>query len=109
MAISSPPYWGLRSYEGQQKSIWDGTSGCNHQWGPEGRIKQSPQRDHAKGGGFASTRGNESSRRGMAFEAPNGSFCTLCNAWKGAYGLEPSTTLYVEHTIEILTEIRRVL
>jgi len=35
--------------------------------------------------------------------------CSLCGAWKGAYGLEPTPEMYVEHTIEILREIRRVL
>jgi DNA modification methylase len=45
----------------------------------------------------------------MAFDASNGSFCTECGAWKGAYGFEPSVQLYVEHTIEIMREIRRVL
>jgi DNA modification methylase len=45
----------------------------------------------------------------MAFDASNGFPCTKCGAWKGAYGFEPSVQLYVEHTIEIMREIRRVL
>lgn len=45
----------------------------------------------------------------MAFEASLGSFCTLCGAWRGAYGFEPSAHLYVAHTVEILREFRRVL
>ena len=38
-----------------------------------------------------------------------GQFCSLCGAWKGAYGLEPTPEMYVHHTVEILREIRRVL
>jgi hypothetical protein len=106
---TSPPYWGLRQYEGAQDGVWGGRPDCEHQWGEEKRIKQAPQRDHAKGGGFASTRGTEAARKGMAFEASQGSFCSVCHAWKGSYGLEPTVELYVEHTIEIMREIRHVL
>ncbi|GAJ22285.1 unnamed protein product, partial [marine sediment metagenome] len=35
--------------------------------------------------------------------------CSLCGAWRGSYGLEPNPEMYVEHTIEILRAIRRVL
>jgi DNA modification methylase len=45
----------------------------------------------------------------MAFDASNGSFCSECGAWKGAFGFEPEVQMYVEHTIEIMREIRRVL
>jgi DNA modification methylase len=107
--VTSPPYWGLRKYDGAQDGIWGGSLDCNHQWVEEKMIRQSPQRDHAKDGGFASTRGTEAARKGMAFEASQGSFCSICDAWKGSYGLEPTPDLYVEHTIEIMREIRRVL
>jgi hypothetical protein len=33
----------------------------------------------------------------------------LCGAWRGAFGLEPTIEMYVQHTIEVLREIRRVL
>ena len=36
-------------------------------------------------------------------------FCSLCGAWRGAYGLEPTPEMYVQHTIEILREVKRVL
>ena len=51
MVVTSPPYWGLRKYDGEQ-------------------------------------------------EIP---------AWGCAYGLEPTPEMYVQHTIEILREIKRVL
>lgn len=106
---TSPPFWGLRKYEGGQDGVWDGRPDCEHQWSEEKRIKQAPQRDHAKGGGFANTRGNEAARKGMSFEASLGRFCALCHAWKGSFGFEPTVELYVEHTIEIMRETRRVL
>ena len=36
-------------------------------------------------------------------------FCSLCGAWRGCYGLEPTIELYVQHTVEIFRELRRVL
>jgi site-specific DNA-methyltransferase (cytosine-N4-specific) len=107
--VTSPPYWALRKYEGVQDGVWGGMPDCDHQWDKEKRIRQSPQRDHAKGGGFAATRGTEAARKGMAFEASQGSFCSICDAWRGNYGFEPTVGLYVSHTVEILREIRRVL
>jgi DNA modification methylase len=107
--VTSPPYWGLRKYDGAQGGIWGGNSDCCHEWGKETTIKQAPQRDHAAGGGFAQTRGNEAARRGMAFESSQGCFCLACGAWKGAYGFEPNVQMYVNHTVEIMREVRRVL
>ena len=82
MVVTSPPYWGLRKYSGEQELIWgvkkndDGTHElCKHEW---------------------------------KIETARG-FCSLCGAWRGAYGLEPTPEMYAQHTIEILREIRRVL
>jgi DNA modification methylase len=36
-------------------------------------------------------------------------FCILCGAWRGSFGLEPSLKMYVDHTVDILRELRRVL
>ena len=38
-----------------------------------------------------------------------GRFCEKCGAWKGSFGLEPIVALYIEHSILIMREIRRVL
>ena len=31
--VTSPPYWGLRKYSGQQRRIWGGNPECEHEWG----------------------------------------------------------------------------
>jgi len=61
--VTSPPFLGLRKYDGTQDGIWGGNPDCDHQWGVEKKVRQSPQRDHKPGGGFAKTRGNETARR----------------------------------------------
>ena len=107
--VTSPPYWGLRKYTGNQNTVWGGEAECQHVWGERRIVKQAPQRDHDSSGDFGATRGTEASRVGMSFTAAQGCVCALCGAWRGAFGLEPTVELYVQHTVEILREIRRVL
>lgn len=38
-----------------------------------------------------------------------GQFCRRCGAWAGAFGLEPTYQLYVDHAVEVFREVRRVL
>lgn len=35
--------------------------------------------------------------------------CTICSAWRGCLGLEPTPELYVNHLVDIFDEVRRVL
>ncbi len=97
--VTSPPYWGLRKYSGEQELIW-GDNRCEHQWGKDNTkemnyVQGNPEfaRPHREYKNFVSTTNT----------------CSLCGAWKGAYGLEPTPEMYIQHTIEILREIRRVL
>ena len=104
--VTSPPYWGLRKYSGVPDLIW-GDSECQHEWRGEER--------NIAGGGFSarSTLAGFTSAgvKGRLLEgdtATQSSFCRLCGAWKGSYGLEPTPEMYVQHTVEILREVRRV-
>jgi len=36
-------------------------------------------------------------------------FCSLCGAWRGELGLEPTIELYIKHLILIFNEVKRVL
>jgi DNA modification methylase len=78
--ITSPPYWGLRKYDIDDVIIGEDDA-CSHIWGNTG-IK-------GKGGYTA--------------------VCSLCGAWKGQYGLEPSHYDYVKHTHMWAEEAWRVL
>ena len=104
MVVTSPPYWGLRKYSGEQELIWGGDKDCEHQWG-----------DGINRAGYRSSDNNEGTKQSTNVgaigrdEPALSNICSLCGAWKGAYGLEPTPEMYIEHTIEILREIRRVL
>lgn len=97
--VTSPPYWGLRKYSGEQELIW-GDNQCEHQWGELLPAHHPGQVQDNK----AVTKENA-----IGQNAGSGNICSPCGAWKGAYGLEPTPEMYVHHTIEILREIRRVL
>lgn len=99
--VTSPPYWGLRKYDGEQGRVWGGNADCEHEWGellPEHHPGQVEQ-----------TKWKNAEAAGKGQTAKSGQYCQLCGAWRGAYGLEPTPQMYVEHTVEILREIRRVL
>jgi len=98
MVCTSPPYWGLRKYEGQQELIW-GDNHCEHEWAREERWLHR--------GSTQSPLENKGGR--MTQDKTSDGCCSLCGAWKGAFGLEPTPEMYVQHTIEILREVRRVL
>lgn len=107
--VTSPPYWGLRKYAGEQDLIWGGDKDCVHEWVDnkisllhENRNFHIGTQEDILSSGYKLAHTHKTSEL-------KAGFCSLCGAWRGAYGLEPKPELYVEHTIEILREIRRVL
>lgn len=94
--VTSPPYWGLRKYAGEQEVIWDEANGCKHLFGDAIRIDY---------------RGSQIGKAATvdAKEAMRGNLCKVCGSWMGAFGLEPTVEMYVQHSVEILREVRRVL
>jgi DNA modification methylase len=109
--ITSPPYWGLRDY-GIEPVVWGGREGCQHEWGEENKI---PCGNAPSSKSTLTTNSGKGPKAGDKFhylnasEASQGKFCRLCGAWRGCLGLEPTIDLYVQHTVEIFREVRRVL
>jgi len=97
--VTSPPYWGLRKYAGLPDLIW-GDNHCEHQWGVDRELSLSYVQGNPE---FARPH-----RAKKNFNAITNT-CSLCGAWKGQYGLEPTPEMYIEHTLVFLREIRRVL
>lgn len=102
MCVTSPPYWGLRKYAGEQGLVWGGQEDCEHDFTTESYRRRS--NDSGKTpkqlSNVGANRRDEPILHGT---------CLRCIAWRGAYGLEPTVEMYVQHTVEILREIRRVL
>ena len=108
MVITSPPYWGLRKYSGEQEMVW-GDDHCEHRWANEVIGKKTNYNEgfntRWEGSPNPIQKNSEMGKVGR-FERQT---CSLCGAWRGAYGLEPTPEMYVQHTIEFLRAIRRVL
>jgi DNA modification methylase len=112
MWATSPPYWGLRDY-GVEPSIWGGDPNCEHQWGRSVRLPAQTGGDQSSGlasynNGLSQER-IEAKIQAQSRNAAVSSFCTKCDAWRGALGLEPDPELYVRNMVLIFTEARRVL
>ncbi len=111
--VTSPPYWGLRKYSGLQDLIWGGNKNCRHEWHGAGVVSDIRKDTVIAGKSRTEERfyGGDETRKfnGQHQKHFQDNTCSLCGAWKGQYGLEPTPEMYVQHTIEILREIRRVL
>jgi DNA modification methylase len=87
LVVTSPPYWGLRSY-GTCRQVWDGDPACRHLWGDREKITGMSD-------AVGLTRSDDRCRR--------------CRAWRGELGAEPFFIDYVQHLCSIFDEVRRVL
>ena len=98
--VTSPPYWGLRDY-GTPPQVWGGDPDCRHRWGAEGKSAQR----------LRNGEGSTTAKQAVAvtLHPSTGAFCERCGAWRGSLGLEPTYDLYVDHLVEVLREVRRVL
>ena len=113
--VTSPPYWGLRKYAGEQELVWlppdhpkgsDFPAMCSHEWGGQIALRGKTKLDN-----FFKGDSPMKSAESIVASMPegHGQHCQRCGAWRGAYGLEPTIEMYVAHTLEILRECRRVL
>jgi len=101
--VTSPPYFGLRSYK-TNPQVWGGKEGCQHVWGDELKRCGNEYRND-KG----DLNGNKYEKIADLNKANSGNFCSVCGAWRGELGLEPSYQLYLDHLWQICDEIKRVL
>ncbi len=116
--VTSPPYWGLRKYSGEQERVWGGRAcsplwcahddlrcggvNCEHEWGMA--ITGKSQSGSLVGSTLQGAPPGEERRPSWTSDS-----CLRCGAWRGAYGLEPTPEMWVEHTMEWLRAVRRVL
>lgn len=107
--VTSPPYWGLRDY-GIPPTIWCGDPACEHDFADESiptEVGKGNWAQGVNGRGELQPGGVDAKREPVRAMATRG-FCR-CGAWRGAFGLEPTPALYVEHAVMIFREVGRVL
>lgn len=99
--VTSSPYYGLRSYD-TAPQIWGGEDDCNHQWGEFIRKGIS--------GGTKSSKVQIKDKENFQIVSDSKqAYCSLCGAWKGELGQEPTHIMFVEHLTEIFMECVRTL
>jgi len=121
MICTSPPYWGLRKYAGEQGIDWPAVSyspmpglpelhiagcdpECEHEWA--GSQLKVGKVQHGTGKSTL-TGGHES--WGNRDGGTQGACCIHCGGWHGELGLEPTPEAYVGHMVLVFREMWRVL
>lgn len=92
--VTSPPYYGLRKYAGEQERAWGGLEEClsgvagggEHDWGSPIVSKASLDESFKSWANRASDGLPPPQADHIA--VGQGSLCQLCGAWKGALGQE---------------------
>jgi len=109
--VTSPPYWGLRDYGEQTNTVWDGDPNCEHEWDTKeynitGGMIGLNERLQKENSNINSKFVKEEFNRPSVIKS---GFCKKCGAWYGQLGLEPTLDLYLEHMLQITSELKRVL
>jgi DNA modification methylase len=112
--VTSPPYWGLRDYE-SEPAVWGGDQGCPHNWEPTVLTRKGST--HGSSTSTLQAPGPKTYIAGAAHdeEAPKNhrldesATCSMCGAWQGQLGLEPTPEQYIRNVVEVFVEVRRVL
>jgi DNA modification methylase len=101
MIVTSPPYFGLRNY-GNFHSVWGGDKNCNHVF--EYATKKGIS------GGTKSLKVQIKDRDNFQIVKDSQyGFCSICRAWSGELGQEPTHLLFIEHLMMIFSESKRIL
>ena len=112
--ITSPPYWGLRFYGEQTKTIWGGDPNCQHEWGEviAERVDETGFERNRRGLNKSAEEHDGNPRYATTNNPPvkkEHQFCKKCGAWYGQLGLEPDLGMYLNHLLQITAELKRVL
>ena len=112
--ITSPPYWELRWYGEQTKTIWDGEPNCEHEWGEviTERVDETGFERNRRGLNKSAEEHDGNPRYATTNNPPvkkEHQFCKKCGAWFGQLGLEPDLVMYHNHLLQITAELKRVL
>ena len=107
--ITSPPYYQLRFYSGIPDYVWGSDKSCEHEFDLT-KTKLMHENRNNRSGTQVEVIGNPTGTTFINRESKiRQGFCIKCGAWKGQLGLEPTYQLYLDHMIEIMVELKRVI
>lgn len=112
--VTSPPYWGLRSYQTQPQIWQNGHALCvEHEWVERRERVDATGFERNRKGLNHAARVSDGNERNAVAKTPaivrESNTCSMCGAWRGELGAEPTPELYVEHLVQIFRELRRAL
>ncbi len=93
--VTSPPYWGLRDYK-TKPIIFDGLPDCEHAWGADISCDKSG----GTNGGISTTQDESIHIHTKT------NFCSICGAWRGQLGLEPTPELFIKHLLDFFDDVK---
>lgn len=99
--VTSSPYFGLRTYD-TEPQIWGGNKNCSHNW-------NSFEHKGISGGTKSAKVQIKGQDNFQIVPDAQQSICSLCGAWLGELGQEPTPKMFIEHLVEIFMECARVL
>ena len=106
MCVTSPPYWGLRSYA-IPPQVWGGKLDCVHNWCTEEYYTEKTVAVSSISAFSKPGQSNVNRLKQSRWRSDD--TCIHCGAWRGSLGLEPTPEYYVAHLVEIFREVWRVL
>lgn len=119
--VTSPPYYGLRAYAGEQMIEWPTVRyspmpglpeltiqgcepGCAHEWG-----EQLLQREQSGRSRLKWETGGQPAAKVPDGPVSQGAYCIHCGGWRGGLGNEPTPEAFIGHLILVMREMWRVL
>ena len=119
MICTSPPFYGLRVYSGEQMIEWPTVRyspmpglpeitiqgcepGCVHEWGNTLVVHQ-----RGSVGEKSTLMGPQNGGRKQ--EVEQGAYCIHCGGWRGGLGNEPHPEAFIGHLILVMREMWRIL
>lgn len=121
--VTSPPYFGLRSYQGEQDVEWPEVRyspmpglpeiviagcdpNCRHEWNNLPVVKSQAQTSLSSDG--IRVRGQRPSDYRTEFVSNSG-ICIHCGGMKCGLGAEPTPEAFIGHLILVMREMHRIL
>ena len=105
--VTSPPYFGLRKYPGPP-SLFGGNADCDHEW-TIGATSNTKLANQGNTNGYSGDKVDPGKVHATTEAPAPPEECAKCDAWKGQLGHEPTPQMFVDHMMEIIGNIHRVL
>lgn len=102
--VTSPPYYRLRNYK-TEPQIFGGYPECGHEWDEHVSAKTSGSKQGSTLEHVSEGTQNAQATRGNIVSWT----CSLCGAYKGELGWEPTPDIYIRNLVSVFAACHRVL